>query len=144
MTSSAAGTRDCNPVNTCMVWPAILVDDEVVGQITRIGIKRAPEEACGILIGGVETGGTKVIELPNHSKDPKDSCAADRDEMIEAIDQWYDGVGVDQPEDYKLDLIFWHTHPDGFIGPSRRDLRAREEGVKYLVVAIPGGTAVRF
>lgn len=42
------------------------------------------------------------------------------------------------------DVIVWHTHPSGFVGPSRGDMQNRVEGLKYLVVSLPDGEAVYF
>jgi proteasome lid subunit RPN8/RPN11 len=109
----------------------------------------APEEACGILIGGPETGGTRVMQLTNASDDPENSFVIEGEDITRAIERWCDEELCTLPEgvvpkDFKIDIVVWHTHPDGFVGPSKGDLRVREEGVKYLVVALPGGTAVRF
>lgn len=39
-------------------------------------------------------------------------------------------------------IAFWHTHPQGNVGPSAGDMRDRIEGASYLVVALQETEAI--
>jgi proteasome lid subunit RPN8/RPN11 len=120
-------------------WPAILVTPEIVARIAAIGAQRRPQEACGILLGF-----DHLVELPNTSEDPEHAYVIARDAIVDAIQLWYGQHGPIPAEDLLdphptlINLIVWHTHPNGFVGPSRGDMQCREDGCKYLVVSLPG------
>ena len=109
--------------------------DVIVPKIVEIGMQRMPNEACGIIIPDLNyTADEWVHELANRSPDPLNSYRIDPETIA--------GLLVD-PEVWD-DVLIWHTHPSGHIGPSKRDMEQRHPKLKYLVVALPGGEAARF
>ena len=108
------------------------VSEHELVEIDRIGKLRAPTEACGLLLS-VPHHGRTVIELPNRSLTAEDH---------------YEFKGSDayiELKDYDDELVVWHTHPGGLIGPSRDDMRTRHEDYWYLVVTLtPEGPVPTF
>jgi proteasome lid subunit RPN8/RPN11 len=96
---------------------------------------RAPLEACGVIVPDMDIPPEQwVHEMRNRAFSPTDSFVIDTKtirQLITKAEQW-------------RDVIVWHTHPGGNIGPSRGDLESKVEGVNYLVVTLPGGQAVRY
>lgn len=103
-----------------------LITQRVIDAMVSIGQREKPQEACGVI-----TPIGDVIELPNRAEDRTDSYALDPEDYWELWDRW------------APDLLVWHTHPSGFIGPSRRDMQSRIPDVNYLVVTLEG-IATRF
>jgi proteasome lid subunit RPN8/RPN11 len=66
-----------------------------------------------------------IIELPNRSSE--DDLYSFLVSDLEAV------IGLDTPPS---EVLFWHTHPGGNIGPSKYDLDRRLEGFQYMVVAL--------
>lgn len=111
--------------------------DTIIPRILEIGMKRLPNEACGLVVPDFDKPVDDwVIELNNRSPDPLNSYVIDP----EALGQ----ITLD-PEVWE-DVLIWHTHPSGHIGPSKRDVETMIPQLKrrYLVVALPGGEAVLF
>ncbi|MGX9924117.1 Mov34/MPN/PAD-1 family protein [Streptomyces sp. NPDC002248] len=100
-------------------------------RIARIGEFRKPREACGLLLfrDGVE----EVVELENHSDSPEDSYEAETADMLEYVE------GLESHQ-----VVIWHTHPRGLIGPSRGDMRFRPPvpGLHLMVVTLTEGEPV--
>ncbi len=99
----------------------------MVAKIAKIGLKRSPNEACGLILG---TG--TVVELEN--KTPGDKTCNWKFGSLESIVTRLEKVNLQAKlcESY----IVWHTHPGGLIGPSSEDLSYRVKGVDYLVVTL--------
>ena len=109
--------------------------DVIVPQILEIGLRRAPLEACGIVVPDFDAPADEwVKELHNRSSDPLTSYEIDTATIKQL---------VDDPEAWS-DVLVWHTHPKGGIGPSHRDVLTKVSGLRYLVVALPRGEAVLF
>lgn len=111
-------------------------------EIVRIGLDRAPNEACGILLpppGDIfrfRSHNRQVIELPNRSLSPRDSYEIRGTDIVQELEEWFDKV---EPSD-DPGLVIWHTHPSGSIGPSRGDLDNKLGTFTYLVVSIDPST----
>lgn len=109
--------------------------DVIVPRIIEIGMERLPYEACGIIIPDLDvTAEHWVHELKNRSPDPLNSYKLDPETIADLL--------ID-PEVWE-DVLIWHTHPSGHVGPSKGDMDGRDPRLKYLVVALPGGQAARF
>lgn len=109
--------------------------DVVIPKIIEIGMERLPYEACGVVIPDLDVPPCEwVRELKNRSSDPLNSYNIDP-ETVAAI--------LLNPEVWD-DVLIWHTHPSGHIGPSEGDMKQRDPRLKYLVVSLPRGEAVRF
>ena len=110
-----------------------------VKEITQIGMERAPEEACGIIVryGSQD----KVIEIPNVAENRWDSYQLCTDSLDEVV------IDIAKRQGHCLhssEVIIWHTHPGGGVGPSKSDIDGKQPGFSYLVVTIPDGKGVVF
>ena len=93
----------------------------------QIGLERHPNEACGLLLTLVGKQ-TRVVELPNRSLTPLDGYILDSEDMKLAVSE-IDGEVISGAA--------WHTHPQGLVGPSQRDMKCRPDlEIAMLVVAI--------
>ncbi len=112
---------------------------EVIETILAIGHERKPNEACGVVLPPYN----QVLELPNMAKDSNKAYEIDNEDLVELLaSQWLDG---DLPDSIgRSDIVIWHTHPSGFIGPSKGDMEGKAEGFRYLVVSMPNGEASLF
>jgi len=109
--------------------------DVVVPRIIEIGMLRLPNEACGVIIPDLDVPADQwVHELKNRSTDPTNSFKIDPSTVTQLL------VNPDHWED----VLIWHTHPSGHVGPSKQDLQHRHPKLKYLVVSLPNGEAVKF
>jgi proteasome lid subunit RPN8/RPN11 len=111
--------------------------DVVIPRILEIGVQRAPNEACGLVIPDLEQEiDGWVHELVNRSEDPTTSYQFDGSALK--------GMLTD-PSVWE-DVLIWHTHPSGRVGPSPWDVKNQHPQLKgkYLVVALPRGEAVLF
>lgn len=107
------------------------LDREALHLITRIGRSRAPAEACGLLLIDPSSPDQRVIELANRAMDSTRRYEFTSDDVIIALEN--NGVA---PDTYSGDLVVWHTHPGGSIGPSMEDMQQKIDGVHFLVVAL--------
>lgn len=98
-----------------------LITPTIVDAIVAIGAREKPQEACGVI-----TPSGEVIELPNRAEDPTDGYALYPEDWANLWQQW------------ATDLLIWHTHPSGWVGPSRRDMQYRNPDINYLVVTLDG------
>jgi proteasome lid subunit RPN8/RPN11 len=107
--------------------------DVVVPKIIEIGMMQLPNEACGVIIPDLNaTPDYWIHTLKNRSRDPLNSYSIDPETVA--------GILVD-PEVWG-DVLIWHTHPSGHVGPSEGDMKQRDPRLKYLVVSLPRGEAV--
>lgn len=97
-------------------------------EIEKLGRDRAPVEACGLL-----------LDIPRRKADGSVSA------IVELPNRSMDGIGTYhiEPRDIRLalenleeveDVAIWHTHPSGFIGPSKGDMQNRPDSGIYMVV----------
>lgn len=110
----------------------MILEKKLVDEIAGIGVKRLPNEACGILLP-TPIRGVQVIELPNRSATPHDSFEMLGSDMLLALEMVMQG---DFPEELIPSLTAWHTHPHGNVGPSRFDMDNRPANLKSLVVTL--------
>jgi proteasome lid subunit RPN8/RPN11 len=118
----------------------MFVPPETLDQILKIGQENLPNEACGILIP--LPGNPILRELSNSHWTPETGYSVNNDELVNALK----AILNDHPTLTltKSDVVVWHTHPSGYIGPSEDDLRYKEADLQYLVVAMPNGEATMF
>ena len=116
------------------------VTDEDVRQILGYGLERYPHEACGVLVLGRPQGSRRLRELPNRADTPEDEVLMTSEDITRTLEGMGALVGG-------LEVVFWHTHPGGNVGPSRMDMRFKREqlgNARCLVVTVPTGEAVQF
>lgn len=107
----------------------------IVPKILELGFFRKPMEACGVVIPEMSAPPDQwVHELTNRSPDPRMSYQIDPATVAQLLSN----------KEVWGDVLIWHTHPSGMVGPSRGDMHERIEGLHYLVVSLPRGEAVTF
>lgn len=115
-----------------------------IDQIAQWGMEADGEEICGVLLTRSDAG-PRLMKIPNLADEPRRSIFMTSDHVIEAI-----CTLIEHPETYpgsvSKDLVVWHTHPGGLVGPSEMDLAFRDNlaETRCLVVTIPSGEAVQF
>lgn len=100
--------------------------------IRLAALSASPQEAVGFIWrrpGQAEA----VIPLRNESEDPENSYAIDVRAAARAFTDFTGHDIVDVAED---DLLLWHSHPSGFVGPSQGDLAEKLPGLRYMVVVL--------
>lgn len=112
----------------------MVLEDYLVLEIAAIGERRRPAEACGILLP-YKVNNRQVIELPNRSKTPHDEILMMGDDVLMELKSVF-GEGVRFPENLSQELTFWHTHPNGNLGPSKYDMENKVNIGKHLVVTL--------
>lgn len=95
--------------------------------IGEIGERREPAEACGIVIHAQQ-----VIELPNRSLTPHSTFRMLMEDIAFELDRRKERL----TEEQWLEMVIWHTHPGGLIGPSRTDIKNKVPRLRHLVVAL--------
>lgn len=108
---------------------------EAIDRILSIGSERQPREACGVILPP-----DLVIELPNIARNPRQAYEIGTEDLVNALaERFFAGDDLQRE-----DIVLWHTHPSGYIGPSEGDMDSRVEGFRYLVVSMPNGEASYF
>lgn len=102
-------------------WVALPPEGLVHDQLKAIVLRNQPREAVGLL---ADDG--RIIELTNHSSEPEKNFEVTRIELLEVLSS----------EPHLKNLIFWHSHPGGGIGPSRTDMQQKMPHFIHLVISI--------
>jgi proteasome lid subunit RPN8/RPN11 len=128
-----------------VIWAVGQITDDAVAEkaIAAIIEREAPKEAVGILWrrpGDPEI----VVALSNISDQPTISYAVRTADIVSAIQLIDDDIDVTTID--PADLVLWHSHPSGFVGPSLQDMREKQDGLTYMVVTWQNGKldAVQF
>jgi proteasome lid subunit RPN8/RPN11 len=115
-----------------------------VDQIAQWGMEAGYQEVCGVLLTRSDDG-PRLKMVPNKAENPQIQVYMDSDDFMDAL---LELVGA--PEKYtgsiSHELVVWHTHPGGLVGPSALDMEWRTglSDTRCLVVTIPSGEAVTF
>lgn len=115
-----------------------------IEQIAQWGMEAGYVEACGVLMTRSD-GGPRLKKVVNRAQQPQIQTLMLSDDMMDAILEL-----IGDPRHYEghlsAELVVWHTHPGGLIGPSLYDKQWRESlgDTRCLVVTIPSGEAVTF
>lgn len=122
----------------------MFVRPDDIAQIVRLGTLRAPSEACGILLTRAD-GGPRIAEVPNRATEPTANVFIDGEEFTETLRRIV-GDPACYPGNLTRELVVWHTHPGGLVGPSKVDMEFKRTlgNVRCLVVTLPNGEAVQF
>lgn len=102
-------------------WVALPPEGRTHDELKRVVLQEQPREAVGLL-----TDDGRVIMLTNQAKHPEDTFEVHKGELLEYLSE----------EPNWRNLIFWHSHPGGGIGPSRTDMQQRIPFLQHLVVSI--------
>lgn len=122
---------------------SVLVTEEDVKSILGIGLQKYPHEACGLLVTGLATG--RIKEVVNRADDPSMDVFM-RSEDVQAALWEMLGDPARYPGNLSRELVVWHTHPGGLVGPSKNDMQFKRAlgDTRCLVVTVPTGEAVQF
>lgn len=112
-------------------------DEAVIAEIARIGRRRDPVEACGILLPlpWVKLDGSYqwVIELPNRSLETA-TFEIHGSDIEMSLRPW---VAQYLADPRTMDVTIWHTHPKGLVGPSSGDMKHRPSAdINMMVVTL--------
>lgn len=109
--------------------------DVVVPRIIELGFEEMPKEACGVVIPELGLPVDQWVRpMINRAETPESAYAIDPATIR----------GLVRDPVVWADVLVWHTHPSGHVGPSRGDLQGRVLGLRYLVIALPRGEAVMY
>lgn len=109
----------------------VVLTPQLINQIAHFGELRRPIEACGVLIPEPYKG-SQVFELPNRSLAGTDRYEMSTHDIQLILQGWFETT----PRERWDEMVVWHTHPGGNIGPSRGDMQNRHPDLTYLVVTL--------
>lgn len=111
-----------------------MIDDPTTAAAIRRIIDRAGhDEAVGLLYrapGEPEV----VVELHNISDEPTTSYIVPTASIEKGL-RLITGLD-DVTEVPETDVVLWHSHPTGALGPSRKDMQTKLPGLRYAVVTV--------
>lgn len=112
----------------------IQLSREVYDELIEHAESGVPEEVCGVLGGEYEEDTSRIDAVrraENAADTPRTEYYIDPAEQLELMeDLEVDGRDV---------AGFYHSHPEGPVGPSRTDAaRATWPGLSYLIVVLDG------
>lgn len=105
----------------------------LVEEMASIGRDRSPSEAAGVLLP-FPFRGRQIIELPNRSLTPHDHFEMRGEDLVLALEEF---ASVHTSPKVWNELVLWHTHPSGNVGPSKYDLQHKMPNLRHLVVSLP-------
>lgn len=88
-------------------------------------------------VGGIIVREREVKVLTNHSEHPHNEFLFYLSDLKAATLSF--NVPLDRVEE---DVILWHTHPAGLVGPSRKDMQNRTPLKHHLVLTLVDDTLV--
>lgn len=114
----------------------LMLEQKTIEYIGHIGDERRPNEACGLIIP-IQGELPRVVELPNRSKFPHDSFEMLGTDIFLVLQSIFgEDLTVDEVENFISEMVVWHTHPGGNVGPSRADMRNKPAKFQSLVVTL--------
>lgn len=105
--------------------------EDQIQQIADLGRQRAPDETGGVLLPAPHQG-KWVWELPNHDPSSHDGMEIHVKDIRAVLGEWLETEGQTRA----TEVVLWHTHPGGHIGPSREDLERAVPDLNCLVVTL--------
>lgn len=105
-------------------WVALPPEGGTHDRLKQVILRKRPEEAVGLIASD-----GRVIELTNTSSQPESNFEITKLELLEVLSSESNTGDVGQ-------MIFWHSHPGGGIGPSRTDMQQKMPYLQHLVVSI--------
>lgn len=109
-----------------------LIEGKLEATLQTLMKDAAPREVGGIIISG-----KRVLVLTNHSDHPENQFLFYLSELRHLAE--YYQVPLDRIEE---DVVLWHTHPAGGVGPSREDMRNKTPLKHHLVLSYVDGDMV--
>lgn len=130
-------------------WTRVQVTEEAVAEARAFAAPRLPQEAVGLMLP-LPHGGAWVTELPNSSDEPEDTATLASGAILEGVERWFDHLAAENlpvpPKPGEVEIVVWHTHPSGHVGPSRVDMQQRRNypAIACLVIPMPDGPVTRY
>lgn len=104
----------------------VLLTQVTTEALHNLILRRAPVEAVGLLIDD------EILELPNRADNGTSNFSFVPEDIAIAIEN----ARIDIELIHWEDVILWHSHPSGGVGPSRTDMRHKVPRVQHMVLTI--------
>lgn len=102
-----------------------LIEGQLLKELRRLSREAYPEEAVGLIFPD-----ERVVSLTNHSPHPRTNFEITKQELLDALEY------AEENEWHIDEVVFWHSHPAGGVGPSRTDIQQKTPLKHHLVVTI--------
>ena len=89
--------------------------------LLQFALAAAPREAVGLILSD-----STVVRLPNYASAPEHQFKVSRKDIVAAL--------ID--EEVLSEVVFWHSHPMGGLGPSRLDMKHKTLFNHHLVISV--------
>jgi len=89
--------------------------------LRQYALAAAPREAVGLILSDLT-----VIRLPNYASAPEHQFKVSKKDIVTAL----------ADEETLSEVVFWHSHPLGGLGPSRIDMKQRTLFNHHLVLSV--------
>lgn len=111
----------------------LTVDHPIVEEIMNLVATQSDPEAelCGVILP-TPYRGNQVFSIPNRAKDTHSSYVMSGSDIRLTVEGWLEEADTT----LWREVVFWHTHPGGGIGPSRIDMQNRPPSGYNLVIAL--------
>jgi proteasome lid subunit RPN8/RPN11 len=109
---------------------------QIEGKV-ETSLKMLMADALPNEVGGIIVREKEVHVLYNHSEHPHNQFLFYLSELKTAVLHFK--VPLDRMND---DVVIWHTHPGGLVGPSREDMQNRTPLKHHLVLTNVDGDMV--
>ncbi len=101
----------------------MLLHPTTVNKLKAYALEAAPKEAVGLL-----DGVGKIFFLDNKADDPTNSFMVERTQILMTMQQTHFQISDE--------VVLWHTHPGGLVGPSTTDMQQKTPFKHHLVVSV--------
>ena len=102
-----------------------IIEGRIKLSLLEVVRRAAPHEAVGIIHLD------EVYELRNDHDFPSNNFAVDRNQLRRLVEQLDICLS-----DVNEEVILWHSHPSGGVGPSTADMRNKTPLKHHLVVSL--------
>ena len=109
-----------------------LLSEGVLYHLRDLSYKASPREAVGLIFSN------QVLELPNRAGKPESTFEVTRADLRWGAEK----LGASATDLVRGEVILWHSHPGGGVGPSLQDLRHKTPFKYHLVVALVDGDII--
>jgi len=108
-------------------------------ELFQMGKEAYPNEGCGFLLGTLEAGGDKRVQVLHRTKNINTSRPKDR---FEIDPKEFFLIEKQARKEGREILGFFHSHPDHPASPSQFDSEMAWSNYSYLILSVLGGNEV--
>lgn len=102
-----------------------LIEGQLRRRLEMLAKDAYPNEAVGLLFPD-----ERIVSLTNIAEDPHSNFSVAKEELVKALQ-------YAEENDWHIDeVVLWHSHPSGGVGPSRVDFQQRTPLKHHLVVTL--------